>query len=60
MLSALYGVRQQARRVIEALMPAPESGLLIGILLGIPSDTPQSSKSAFQAIGTAHLWAISG
>ena len=59
-LSALYSLRQQARDTINAVLPAPEAGLLNGILLGIQDDLPQAEIQAFQATGTAHIWAISG
>jgi competence protein ComEC len=60
LLTSLYGLRQKARDTINAILPAPESGLLTGILLGIPNDMPQADIAAFQATGTAHIWAISG
>ncbi len=59
-LSALYVLRLQARGVLQRLLPAPESALLTGILLGIDSDLPQTTVDSFQATGTAHIWAISG
>ena len=59
-LGLLYNLRQQARRTINEILPAPESALLSGILLGISSDLPDAAVSAFQATGTAHIWAISG
>ena len=60
LLALLYNLRQQARSTINAILPAPESGLLVGILLGIPNDLPAAEVAAFQATGTAHIWAISG
>lgn len=60
LLTLLYGLRQQARSTINAILPAPESGLLTGILLGIPTDLPHAEVADFQATGTAHIWAISG
>ena len=56
----LYNMCQQARRTINEILPAPESALLSGILLGISSDLPDAAVGAFQATGTAHIWAISG
>ena len=60
LLGLLYNMRQQARRTINEILPAPESALLSGILLGISSDLPDAAVGAFQATGTAHIWAISG
>ena len=59
-LAWLYDLRQQARLTINSILPAPESALLTGILLGINTDLPDEVAAAFQATGTAHIWAISG
>jgi competence protein ComEC len=60
LLTLLFNLRQQARDTINAILPAPESGLLVGILQGIPDDLPAAEVAAFQATGTAHIWALSG
>jgi competence protein ComEC len=59
-LASLYDLREAARGEVLALLPMPESALLVGILLGIDSDLPAGTAQAFQATGTAHIWAISG
>ena len=59
-LAWLYDLRAGARRILMSLLPMPESSLLVGILLGIDRDLPVEAAKAFQATGTAHIWAISG
>jgi competence protein ComEC len=59
-LARLYDLRAGARRILLSLMPMPESALLVGIQLGIDRDLPAEAAAAFQATGTAHIWAISG
>jgi competence protein ComEC len=45
---------------LELLIPAPESALLIGIVLGDRTGVPPDLARAFAASGTTHLLAISG
>ncbi len=59
-ISSLYVIRLQAHSLLQKLLPAPESALLTGILLGIDSDLPQTTVADLQATGTTHIWAISG
>jgi len=47
-------------RPLELLIPAPESALLIGIVLGDRTGVPAELSRAFAASGTTHLLAISG
>ena len=45
---------------LAVLVPAPESALLLGIVLGERSGIPAQLSQAFAASGTTHLLAISG
>lgn len=45
---------------LRTLVPEPESGLLLGIVLGDRSGISRDVRDAFAASGTAHLLAISG
>lgn len=47
-------------RVIEAILPNPESGLLAGVLLGLGHTLPGYLEKAFRRTGLAHLVVISG
>jgi competence protein ComEC len=47
-------------RPIEALVPAPESAILLGIVLGERGAIPPELARAFATSGTTHLLAISG
>ena len=58
--AVLEKLRQKAYRVIFALFPQPEAGLLSGILLGLDNDLPESVIQAYRDTGTAHIIAISG
>jgi competence protein ComEC len=52
--------RSALARPIAELVPAPESALLLGIVLGERSGVPFDLSRAFAASGTTHLLAISG
>jgi competence protein ComEC len=52
--------RAALARPLELLIPAPESALLIGIVLGDRTGVPIDLSRAFAASGTTHLLAISG
>jgi len=49
-------LRQSTRRI----MPAPESALLNGILIGDDNEMPDTLVQAFRRTGTSHIVAISG
>jgi competence protein ComEC len=52
--------RAALARPLELLIPAPESALLVGIVLGDRTGVPADLSRAFAASGTTHLLAISG
>lgn len=52
--------RAALARPLEVLIPAPESALLLGIVLGERAGVPLELSRAFAASGTTHLLAISG
>jgi len=52
--------RAALARPLELLVPAPESALLLGIVLGERDGVPADLSRAFAASGTTHLLAISG
>ena len=45
---------------LRTLVPEPESGILLGIVLGERASITRDLRDAFAATGTAHLLAISG
>ncbi|HUQ42722.1 MAG TPA: ComEC/Rec2 family competence protein [Candidatus Limnocylindrales bacterium] len=59
-LVTLESSRAALIRPLELLVSAPESSLLIGIVLGERSGVPAELSRAFAASGTTHLLAISG
>jgi competence protein ComEC len=52
--------RAALARPLDLLIPAPESALLLGIVLGERGEVPLDLSRAFAASGTTHLLAISG
>jgi competence protein ComEC len=58
--AALLDVKDHLRKSSQQIMPAPESALLNGILIGDDNELPDSTKAAFKATGTSHIVAISG
>lgn len=45
---------------VRALIPAPESELVLGMVLGDRSGIPRDVRTAFGVTGTAHMLAIAG
>ncbi|HEY3289419.1 MAG TPA: ComEC/Rec2 family competence protein [Anaerolineae bacterium] len=58
--AALFRYKAALRLSALRIMPAPESALLNGILIGDANAIPASLQSAFRRTGTAHIVAISG
>jgi competence protein ComEC len=56
LLTFKNALRQSTRRI----MPAPESALLNGILIGDDNDMPTALVESFRKTGTSHIVAISG
>mgnify|MGYP000968521325 CR=1 FL=1 len=59
-LRLLYDARHALQGHIARLMPAPESGLLAGILIGQGHALPEDLADAFRAVGLTHLIIVSG
>jgi competence protein ComEC len=59
-LGFVYSFRNDLSRSLSQALPAPQSSLAQGILLGIRSDIPYSLTQTFARTGTAHQLAISG
>jgi competence protein ComEC len=57
---AVLDVKAALRMAVQRSMPAPESALLNGILIGDDNELPADIQTAFQRTGTAHIVAISG
>lgn len=57
---ALIALRDRGRRVLAGALPAPESALATGILLGDERGIPAALDEAFRVTGTSHVIAISG
>ncbi len=60
LLRLLYRARGHTRTRLREILPDPEAGLLIGILLGDESSIPWSVEQAFARSGLSHIVAISG
>ncbi len=60
LLGLLYRARGHARVRLREILPDPEAGLLIGILLGDESSIPWEVEQAFARSGLSHIVAISG
>jgi competence protein ComEC len=60
LLRGLYAARGFLRDRLRGLLPDPEAGLLIGILLGDESGIPWTVEQAFARSGLSHIVAISG
>ena len=58
--AALFRYKAALRASAQQIMPAPESALLNGIVIGDASEIPAGITNAFQRTGTAHIVAISG
>lgn len=56
----IYSFRNDMARVIGKTIPEPHASLTKGILLGMRSAIPSSTRDEFSYTGTAHLLAISG
>ena len=59
-LVPLDGVRADLARPLRLLVPEPESGILLGIVLGERASVSSDLAHAFAVSGTTHLLAISG
>jgi len=59
-LVSLDALRADLARPLRALVPEPESGILLGIVLGERASISRELASAFASSGTTHLLAISG
>ncbi len=58
--SALHSLNRRVARLISWHLPAPESALLRGIVLGDESGLAPDLRQAFSDTGAAHVIAISG
>jgi competence protein ComEC len=56
----LLRLRIYCEQVIRQMFPQPEAALVDGVLLGREGDLPADLVSAYQATGTAHIFAVSG
>lgn len=59
-LAAIFSLRAHAMELLFQFFPAPESSLLVGILLGEDGFIPDDLMQAYKDTGTAHIIAISG
>lgn len=59
-LISLDALRGDLARPLELLVPEPESGILLGIVLGERASVSPDLAYAFAVSGTTHLLAISG
>jgi competence protein ComEC len=59
-LVSLDALRADLARPLRVLVPEPESGILLGIVLGERAGISRELANAFAVSGTTHLLAISG
>jgi competence protein ComEC len=59
-LVSLDALRAELARPLRVLVPEPESGILLGIVLGERAGISRELANAFAVSGTTHLLAISG
>lgn len=52
--------KHEVRQAVQRMLPAPESALLNGILIGDDNAIPDDLQAAFRRTGTSHIVAISG
>lgn len=58
--AAILSVKSALRLSTQRIMPAPESALLNGILIGDDNEIPEYIVAAFRRTGTSHIVSISG
>ncbi|MGB4943112.1 MAG: ComEC/Rec2 family competence protein, partial [Candidatus Moraniibacteriota bacterium] len=58
--TALYRIQSGFRTRITALIPEPEAGLLVGLLIGGNDTLAPETKAAFARAGLSHIVAVSG
>lgn len=56
----LASVQSGFRERVNALLPEPESGLLVGLLIGGSDSLTPETKAAFARAGLSHIVAVSG
>lgn len=56
----IFKVKDNVRQVVARNLPAPESDLALGIILGDTNGFGQDLQSAFSRSGLSHLTAVSG
>ena len=59
-LALIHRARARASRAITSFLPSPEASLAQGILLGERRQVETEIIAAYQALGIAHLLAVSG
>ncbi|PKL92108.1 MAG: hypothetical protein CVV21_04990 [Candidatus Goldiibacteriota bacterium HGW-Goldbacteria-1] len=55
-----YGAREKLLALIYAYVPAPQAGILEGVMLGSRKSIPANVYDDFKKTGTAHILAVSG
>lgn len=60
LVAAVTSLRGALALPLAALIPEPESGILLGIVLGERASMERDLREAFAVTGTTHLLAISG
>lgn len=59
-LAGLLIFKKQLARSLQRVVPEPEAGFALGILLGQQAAVGQTTRDAFRASGTMHVMAVSG
>jgi len=59
-LGAVFKIKTAMALTIDRLLPAPQSALFKGILLGLRQEIPENLNDFFRRTGTTHIIAISG
>ena len=58
--AAIFKVGDSFQTTLNKLLPEPMSTLMIGLIVGLKQDLPDSVTSAFQRTGLSHVTAVSG
>ena len=59
-LALLYSLRARAQQAMVAVLPEPQAGLTMGVVLGTKTALPEDFSSALQRVGLTHIVVVSG
>lgn len=59
-VAAILKIGDAFQAVLNKLLPEPESTLMIGLIIGLKQQLPETVATAFQRTGLSHVTAVSG